>query len=103
MQIIDKIMGKNKKIKVAINGFGRIGRLFFKMAEQSDQIEVVAINDLGDVENMAYLLNYDTAQKSLIEMFGKKAGFERGENEDAITVGDKKIPFFSVKNPSELP
>ncbi len=95
---------KDKKIKVAINGFGRIGRLFFKMAEASDRIEIVAINDLGDVENMAYLLNYDTAQKSLIEMFGHKADFERGENGDNfILVGEKKIPFYSIKNPAELP
>jgi glyceraldehyde 3-phosphate dehydrogenase len=97
------MFNKNKKIKVAINGFGRIGRLFFKMAENNPNLEVVAINDLGDVENMAYLLNYDTAQKSLIEMFGKKADFERGGSENFIVVGKNKIPFFSVKNPSELP
>jgi glyceraldehyde 3-phosphate dehydrogenase len=95
---------KEKKIKVAINGFGRIGRLFFKMAEQSNQIEIVAINDLGDVENMAYLLNYDTAQKSLIEIFGYRAEFEKSENgESFIIVGENKIPFFSIKNPAELP
>jgi len=95
---------KNKKVKVAINGFGRIGRLAFKMIEKNDALEVVAINDLGDVENMAYLLNYDTAQKSLIEMFGKKAGFEKNENgQNFIIVGENKIPFFSIKNPAELP
>lgn len=73
------------------------------MAENNPNLEVVAINDLGDVENMAYLLNYDTAQKSLIEMLGKKADFERGGSENFIAVGKNKIPFFSVKNPSELP
>jgi len=50
-----------KKVRVAINGFGRIGRSFFKLAEESGELEVVAINDLGDEENLAYLLKYDTA------------------------------------------
>ena len=103
MKIIDKIMGKEKKVKVAINGFGRIGRLFFKMAQQHPDLEVVAINDLGDVENMSYLLNYDTAQKSLVEMFGHKADFQKNENENFLIIEDIKIPFYSVKNPSELP
>jgi glyceraldehyde 3-phosphate dehydrogenase len=98
----------SKKIKVSINGFGRIGRLFFKLAQQNENIEIVAINDLGDVENMAYLLNYDTAQKSFLEIFGFKVNFEKKENgENFVTlnggVGEKKIPFFSIKNPSELP
>src|SRR3989338_1576268 len=46
--------------KVAINGFGRIGRLFYRQATDAKDIEVVAINDLGSVENLAYLLKYDT-------------------------------------------
>ena len=48
------------KVRVAINGFGRIGRLFFRAAFESPNIEIIAINDLGDVENLAYLLKYDT-------------------------------------------
>ena len=48
------------KARIAINGFGRIGRLFFKAAFESPDLEVVAVNDLGDVENLAYLLKYDT-------------------------------------------
>ena len=48
------------KVRVAINGFGRIGRLFFKAAFELPNIEIVAMNDLGDVENLAYLLKYDT-------------------------------------------
>ena len=47
-------------IKIAINGFGRIGRLFFRHVFDNPQIEIVAINDLGDCENLAYLLKYDT-------------------------------------------
>ena len=46
--------------KIAINGFGRIGRLFFKQIFEEKDIEVVAINDLGNLENLAYLLKYDT-------------------------------------------
>jgi glyceraldehyde 3-phosphate dehydrogenase len=46
----------DKKIRVGINGFGRIGRAFFKVALERDDMEVVAINDLGDVHNLAYLL-----------------------------------------------
>ncbi len=95
---------KEKKIKVAINGFGRIGRLFFKMALADENLEIVAINDLGDLENMTYLLNYDSAQKSLPEIIGEKAVFEKNENgENFLIVQDKKIPFFSIKNPAELP
>ncbi len=48
------------KIKVGINGFGRIGRLVFRAAQQRDDIQVVAINDLIDVDYMAYMLKYDT-------------------------------------------
>ena len=48
------------KIKVGINGFGRIGRLVFRAAQQRNDIQVVAINDLIDVEYMAYMLKYDT-------------------------------------------
>ena len=54
-----------KKTNVAINGFGRIGRLFFKLALQNDNLQIVGINDLGDLENMAYLLRHDSAQKAL--------------------------------------
>jgi glyceraldehyde 3-phosphate dehydrogenase len=53
----------DKKIKVAINGFGRIGRAFFKVALERDDMEVVAVNDLGDVKNLAYLLQYDTVYR----------------------------------------
>ena len=47
--------------RVAINGFGRIGRTFFKMAHGNPNFEIVAINDLGSLDNLAYLLKYDTA------------------------------------------
>ena len=50
-----------KNIRIAINGFGRIGRAFYKLARSRPGFEIVAVNDLGDLENMAYLLKYDTA------------------------------------------
>ncbi len=52
-------------IKVAINGFGRIGRLAFRLLAQDPQFDVVGINDLTDAETLAYLLKYDTAQEAL--------------------------------------
>lgn len=54
-------MQENKQVKVAINGLGRIGRAFLKLAVMRPDIDLVAINDLGDIENLAYLLQYDTA------------------------------------------
>ena len=51
---------ENKKIRVAINGFGRIGRAFLKITWGRDDIEVVAINDLGSISNLSYLLRHDT-------------------------------------------
>ena len=49
-----------EKIKVGINGLGRIGRAFLKLAINRPEIEIVAVNDLGNAENLAYLLKYDT-------------------------------------------
>src|SRR6185369_10709093 len=49
-----------KKIRVAINGFGRIGRAFFKVAKENKEIEIVAVNDLGSIDTMNYLLKYDS-------------------------------------------
>ena len=51
-------------IKVAINGFGRIGRLVFRLMEENPAFEVVAINDLTDAEQLAYLLKYDTSHRN---------------------------------------
>jgi glyceraldehyde 3-phosphate dehydrogenase len=81
--------------KIAINGFGRIGRLFFREAFDREGIEVVAINDLGNLDNLAYLLKYDTVSRS----FDKEIKTD-GEN---LIVGGKKIKFLQVKEPAELP
>ena len=88
-----------KKIKVAVNGFGRIGRAFFKMAMESDKIEVIAINDLGDIENLAYLLKYDTA-------YGKcnfDVSVEKRDWKTVLVVNGKDIDFLHEKDPAQLP
>jgi len=81
--------------KVAINGFGRIGRLFFRAALNNKKFDIVAINDLGDVENLAYLLKYDT----VYGRFDKKIKAE----DNILVVGDKKVKVLQIKNPEELP
>jgi len=89
----------DKKINVAINGFGRIGRSFLRLAYQqySENINIVAINDLGDMDNLAYLLKYDTAQGA--------SGFEVKASEDGthMFVNGDDIKVFQEKDPSALP
>ncbi len=81
--------------KVAINGFGRIGRLVFRAALNNPDVEVVAINDLMDSKTMAYLLKYDSVHSTL------KADVTPGE--DSIRVDGKPVAISSVKDPSQLP
>ncbi|MCL4404091.1 type I glyceraldehyde-3-phosphate dehydrogenase [Patescibacteria group bacterium] len=81
--------------KVAINGFGRIGRLFLKQAWGNKDIDIVAINDLGNIDNLAYLLKYDTVYKR----FGKKVEVQG----DKLVVDGKPIQFLQVKDPTQLP
>ena len=73
-----------KKIKVAINGFGRIGRAFYKLAKNNPEIEIVAVNDLTSIENMEYLLKYDSVYG--ISDFNLKG-----------------VKYLSEKDPSQLP
>lgn len=87
-----------KQTRVAINGFGRIGRAFFRVAFGRPEIEIVAINDLGDVENLAYLLKYDTAQG----IYKHAIQAEKAEH-SKITVDGKSVPFISEKDPTALP
>ncbi|GMQ94891.1 MAG: type I glyceraldehyde-3-phosphate dehydrogenase [Patescibacteria group bacterium] len=88
-----------KKIKVAINGLGRIGRTFFKIAHPRDEVEIVAVNDLGDIENLAYLLKYDTAYgRSGLDIDVKK---EAGK--EYLRVDGHDILFLQQKDPSLLP
>jgi len=81
-------------IKVGINGFGRIGRCVFKVAEKRDDMEIVSINDLTDAKTLAHLLKYDSVH-------GKFDGTVEAK-EASIVVNGKDIPITSVKNPAEL-
>lgn len=82
-------------IRVAINGFGRIGRLVMRLLVKNQAVQVVAVNDIVPADNLAYLLKYDSTH-------GSFKGTVRAE-EDAIFVDDKKISVFSQKDPSLLP
>ncbi|OGN10184.1 MAG: type I glyceraldehyde-3-phosphate dehydrogenase [Candidatus Yanofskybacteria bacterium RIFCSPHIGHO2_02_FULL_41_11] len=81
--------------KIAINGFGRIGRSFFKLAITKPELEIVAINDLGDLDNLAYLLKYDSAYGK----FDKEASVKG----DKLVVGGKEYHFIHEKDLSKLP
>lgn len=84
-----------KKIKVAINGFGRIGRHALKIAMTKKNVEVVAINDLTDTKTLAHLLKYDTAYPNLVVPVTS--------DEKNIYVGKKQIMVFVEKDPALLP
>ena len=84
-----------KKIKVAINGFGRIGRAFFRIAYGRDDMEVVAVNDLGSLESLAYLLEYDSA-------YGR-SHFSVEVKDGALLVEGRKILTTAEKEPKNLP
>ncbi len=83
-------------VKVAINGFGRIGRLAFRQMFGAEGYEIVAINDLTKPEMLAHLLKYDTAQ-------GRYDGHTVTCDADSITVDGKKITIYAKPNPAELP
>jgi glyceraldehyde 3-phosphate dehydrogenase len=82
--------------KVAINGFGRIGRLAFRLLSECDEFEVVAINDLTDAESLAYLLKYDTAQGNFMV---DKISY----HDDKIVVDGNEITIYAEKEPENLP
>lgn len=89
-------------VKVAINGFGRIGRLAFRQMFGADGYDVVAINDLTDPKMLAHLLKYDTAQGGYAGVFGEgKHTVEAGEGH--IVVDGKKITIYSEAKASDLP
>ena len=83
-------------VKLAINGFGRIGRLAFRLAFGTKEFEIVAINDLTGAEDLAYLLKYDTAQGPYkVDAISHKEG--------AIVVDGKEVKVFAEKDPANLP
>ena len=82
-------------VKVGINGFGRIGRMVFRIMMERGDFEVVAINDLTDAKTLAHLLKYDSTH-------GKFKGTVEAK-ENSLVVNGKEIDILSVKNPAELP
>lgn len=81
--------------KIAINGFGRIGRLVFRIIEERDDMEVVAINDLSSASELAYLLKYDTNHRR----YDRDVSYD----ESHLFVNDKKINIYSEIDPINLP
>jgi len=83
-------------IKVAINGFGRIGRLLYRAAlEKKAKIDFVVVNDLADAKTMAHLLKYDSVHGRL--------PFDVEVEKDAIIVDGKKLPVLAERDPAKLP
>ena len=90
-------------VKVAINGFGRIGRLAFRQMFNAPGYDVVAINDLTSPKMLAHLLKYDSSQGkyALADTVSYKEG--EGDNEGAIIVDGKEITIYKKANAAELP
>lgn len=84
-------------VRVAINGFGRIGRCFLRAAVNDPEVDVVAINDLGDIANLAYLLKYDTVYRAFAGQVSVS------EDKKFLVVGAKRIAFVQQKDPTMLP
>ena len=83
-------------IKIAINGFGRIGRLAFRQIFADDNMEIAAINDLTEPKMLAHLLKYDSVQ-------GGYRNHAVTSGDDSITVDGKEIKILSEKDPEKLP
>lgn len=81
--------------KIAINGFGRIGRCALKIALETKGIQIAAVNDLTDTKTLAYLLKYDT----VYGRYGRKVSYDAKN----LIIDGKKIPVFAEKDPSRLP
>jgi len=81
--------------RIAINGFGRIGRGFFRVAFGREGMDIVAINDLTSPKNLAYLLKYDS-------VYGR-APFDVSHTDTALVVNGREIPIFAQKDPAALP
>ena len=84
-------------IKVAINGFGRIGRVAFRQMIVGEEFDIVAINDLTDAKQLSYLLKYDTNHRSFHE------DLITYENDEIIINGKKRVKVYAEKDPKNLP
>ncbi|NMB92150.1 MAG: type I glyceraldehyde-3-phosphate dehydrogenase [Parcubacteria group bacterium] len=83
-------------MRIAINGFGRIGRAFFKLAVSEPQLQIVAINDLGDLDNLVYLLKHDT-------VYGNYDALINIEHPNKLIINNQEIVFLQEKDPQNLP
>lgn len=83
------------KVRVGINGFGRIGRMFLRAAIDDKDLEIVAVNDVADAKSLAYLLKYDSVHRQFPGNIEASA--------DSISVNGRKIRVLSVKEPDQLP
>src|SRR5512140_1634868 len=94
-------------VKVAINGFGRIGRLVFRaMVEQGlvgKELEVVAVGDIVPADNLAYLLKYDSTQGRFTGTVSSKKSAADKTEDDVLVVNGHDIKVVSAKTPAELP
>ncbi len=84
---------------IALNGFGRIGRAFLKLALTKPELNVVAINDLGDPENLAYLLRFDSAYGR----YNQPVSVQEDAGKNFLVVGDRRIMFLQEKDGTKLP
>src|SRR5438093_9760187 len=82
-------------VRVGVNGFGRIGRVFFRAALEAQDMEVVAVNDLADAKTLAHLLKHDSVHGALDEEVAAKG--------EAIFVNGREVRVCSVKDPAILP
>lgn len=85
--------------RIAINGFGRIGRAFFKLALTRPELDIVAINDLGNPENLAYLLRFD----SVYGRYNQPVSVAADGGKKFLVIGDRRIMFLQEKEPTKLP
>src|SRR3990172_8393950 len=94
-------------VKIAINGFGRIGRLAYRaIAEQGmigTDVEVVAVGDIVPADNLAYLLKYDSTQGRFNGTVGSRKSAADKTDDDVLIVNGKEILVVSAKSPAELP
>lgn len=82
-------------LRIAINGFGRIGRLLFRQIMTSEGMDVVGLNDIAPLDNLAYLLRYDSVHVD--------PGIEVEAGDGVLHWGDREVPFTSIRSPEELP
>jgi glyceraldehyde 3-phosphate dehydrogenase len=90
-------------IRVGINGFGRIGRAFVRASVHDPEIDIVAINDLGDLENLAYLLRHDSVYRDFVGQVTVEKPVAGQASGGALVLGAKRIAVLSEKDPTKLP